>query len=64
MDKNKICSACKEKVEKDNYKRDRTVCRKCYEEKRKEKIKVTTKSKANNQRTLTLTLTIKIEQFW
>ena len=30
MDKNKNCSACNIKLGKNNYKKDRTVCKACY----------------------------------
>ena len=30
MDKNKICSVCKTKLDINNYKKDRAVCRDCY----------------------------------
>ena len=37
MDRNKNCSACNIKVDKDIYKRDRTICTNCCK-KRKEKL--------------------------
>ena len=30
MNDNKLCSACKIKIDENNYKKDRTVCKKCY----------------------------------
>ena len=36
MDRNKNCSACNIKVDKDNYKKDRTVCKDCYNKKKRE----------------------------
>ena len=33
MDKNKICSVCNVKLDVNNYKKDRTVCRDCYNKK-------------------------------
>ena len=30
MDKNQKCSDCSTKLDKDNYKKDRTVCRDCF----------------------------------
>ena len=33
MDKNKNSSACNIKLDKDNYKEDRTICKNCYNEK-------------------------------
>ena len=30
MDLNKNCSACNIKIDRDNYKKDRTVCKDCY----------------------------------
>ena len=35
MDKNESCSACNKKLDKDNYKKDRTVCKNCYNEKKR-----------------------------
>ena len=39
MDKNKNCSVCKIKLDINNYKKDRTVCRDCYN-KKKRKINI------------------------
>ena len=41
MDKNKNCSACNIKLDINNYKKDRTVCRDCYN-KKKGKININT----------------------
>ena len=41
MDKNKNCSVCKIKIDINNYKKDRTVCRDCYNRK-KRKININT----------------------
>ena len=39
MNDNKFCSACKIKIHENNYKKDRTLCKKCYNiNKRKNKI--------------------------
>ena len=35
MDKNKTCSACNIKLDIKNYKKDRTVCRDCYNKKKR-----------------------------
>ena len=35
MDKNKNCSACNIKLDINNYKKDRTICRDCYNKKKK-----------------------------
>ena len=35
MDKNKNCSACNIKLDKDSYKTGRTGCKSCYSKKRK-----------------------------
>ena len=41
MEKNKNCSACNIKLDINNYKKDRTVCRDCYnKKKRKNKITI------------------------
>ena len=41
MDKNKNCSACNISFDKDNYKKDRTVCKDCYNIKKEKTIKIT-----------------------
>ena len=41
MDKNKYCSACNIKLEINNYKKDSTICRDCYN-KKKRKININT----------------------
>ena len=41
MDKNKNCSACNIKLDINNYKKDRTICRDCYN-KKKRKININT----------------------
>ena len=35
MNDNKFCSACKIKIDENNYKRDRTVCKSCYNKKKR-----------------------------
>ena len=35
MDKNKNCSACNIKLDINDYKKDRTVCRDCYNKKKR-----------------------------
>ena len=35
MNDNKFCSACKIKIDENNYKKDRTVCKKCYNKKKR-----------------------------
>ena len=59
MEKNKNCSACNIKLDINNYKKDRTVCKDCYnKKKRKNKITVSHQQpiiengKNNNNRTL------------
>ena len=60
MDKNKICSVCNIKLDKNNYKKYRTVCRDCYnKKKRKNKITISHQqpiiekgNNNNNNRTL------------
>ena len=34
MNDNKFCSACKIKIDENNYKKDRTVCKSCYNKKK------------------------------
>ena len=48
MDKNKNCSACNIKLDINNYKKDRTVCRDCYnKKKRKDNINTLPPNKIN-----------------
>ena len=51
MDKNKNCSACNIKLDINNYKKDRTVCKECYNRK-KRKINLIQNKNNNNNRTL------------
>ena len=51
MEKNKICFACNTKLDKGNYKKDRTVCKSCYN-KRKENTLIKPEPKINNTRPL------------
>ena len=37
MNDNKFCSACKIKIDENSYKKDRTVCKKCYNKKKRKK---------------------------
>ena len=41
MDKNKNCTACNIKLDKDNYKKDKTVCKDCYNIKKRKYINKT-----------------------
>ena len=50
MDRN--CTACNVKIDKDNYKKDRTVCKSCYNEKKKNCIKISENKQFNDNRTL------------
>ena len=62
MDKNKNCSACNIKLDINNYKKDRTVCKECYNRKKRKinltQNKITTSDQQpkiennNNNRTL------------
>ena len=60
MEKNKICSECNVKLDINNYKKDRTVCKDCYyKKKRKTKINISHQqpiiengNNNNNNRTL------------
>ena len=59
MDKNKNCSACNIKLDINNYKKDRTVCKDCYnKKKRKNKITIShqqpIKENGNNNNNRTL----------
>ena len=66
MDKNKTCSACNIKLDKNKYKRDKTVCKDCYNiKKRKYKKKILIQNQQpktdnvknnNNNRTLLVDL--------
>ena len=55
MDKNKNCSACNIKLDINNYKKDRTVCKDCYNKKKRknnviQQLKI--ENDNNNNRTL------------
>ena len=59
MDKNKNCSVCNIKLDINNYKTDRTVCKSCYIKKKKNEIttshqqpKIEKGNNINNNRTL------------
>ena len=57
MDKNKNCSACNIKLDINNYKKDRTVCKDCYNKKKRkinliQQPKVENGNDINNNRTL------------
>ena len=41
MDKNKKCSACNIKIDRDNYMKDRTICKNCYKEKKEKTLLIT-----------------------
>ena len=48
MDKNKNCSACGINLDKDNYKKDRTVSKDCYNIKKYNKKNPNSKSTTKN----------------
>ena len=57
MDKNKNCSACNIKLDINNYKKDRTVCKDCYNKKKRknnliQQPKIGNANNNNNNRTL------------
>ena len=56
MDKNKKCSACNIKLDINNYKKDRTVCKDCFNKKKKNETTISYKQPKiennNNNRTL------------
>ena len=57
MDRNKNSSACNIKIDKDKYKRDRTVCKDCYKKKKRknnllQQPKIENGNNINNNRTL------------
>ena len=64
MEKKKNCSACNIKLDINNYKKDRTVCRDCYNKKKRKnnlvqneitishQLKIENDSNNNNNRTL------------
>ena len=55
MDKNKNCSACNIKLDINNYKKDRTVCRDCYNKKKRKNNLIQQpkiENDINNNRTL------------
>ena len=55
MEKNKNCSACNIKLDKNNYKKDRTVCKDCYNKKKRKNNLIQQpkiENDINNNRTL------------
>ena len=57
MDKNKNCSVCNIKLDINNYKKDRTVCKDCYNKKKRknnliQQPKIENGNDINNNRTL------------
>ena len=55
MDKNKNCSACNIKLDLNNYKKDRTVCKDCYNKQKRKNILIQQpkiENGNNNNRTL------------
>ena len=58
MDKNKIFSKCNIKLDTDNYKEDRTVCRSCYKRKKR---KSNNFSLHNQKSKALITITMTIE---
>ena len=57
MDKNKNCSACNIKLDINNYKKDRTVCKDCYNKKKRknnliQQPKIENGNDINNNRTV------------
>ena len=57
MDKNKNCSVCNIKLDINNYKKDRTVCKDCYNKKKRknnliQQPKIENGNDINNSRTL------------
>ena len=44
MKKNKNCSVCNIKLDINSYKKDRTVCKDCYNKKKKKQFNSTTKN--------------------
>ena len=60
MDKNKNCSVCNIKLDINNYKKDRIVCKDCY---KKGKEKTKSLFLINNRKLKTVILTITIEHY-
>ena len=59
MDKNKNCSVCNIKLDINNYKKDRTVCKDCYNKKKRknnliQQPKIENGNDINNNRTLSV----------
>ena len=58
MNDNKICSVCKIKIDENNYKKDRTVCKSCYNKKKRKnkyispihETKITNVTNVNNKK--------------
>ena len=59
MDKNKNCSACNIKLDKDKYKEDRTVCKNFYNRKKRKNSNNTSHHNQEPKVLITMTRTIK-----
>ena len=54
---NRICNTCNIEIDENNYLKDRTVCKSCYNENRK-KTTITPLSIFNNQKLIKSTITM------
>ena len=65
MDKNKNCSVCNIKLDINNYKKDRTVCKDCYNKKKRKNNLIQNKILLllNNQKLKTEIITKTIEHY-
>ena len=64
MEKNKNCSACNIKLDINNYKKDRTVCRDCYNKKKRKNNLVPNEITTSHQQSKIENENIIIEQYW
>ena len=54
MNDNKFCSVCKLEIDENNYKKDRTVCKSCYNKKKRKKQYITSTHETKITNVLTL----------
>ena len=62
MDKNKNCSVCNIKLNINNYKKDRTVCKDYYNKKKRKNNLIQNEFTSSNQQPKLNTITI--EHYW
>ena len=64
MEKNKNCSVCNIKLDIKNYKKGRTVCKDCYNKKKRKNNLIQNEITISHQQPKIEKKTITIEHFW